>query len=81
VFLSGLAHITLPNSTAEALIVGGDNGLIFAADTQNVSSSGHATNYPSREETRALQIPTGGIIPQHTVLHSGPCSRILDEID
>jgi len=73
VFLSGLAHVTLANSTVEAFIEGGENGLIFAADTADVSAKGHATNYPSKEETRALQIPTGGTIPQHNVLYSGPC--------
>jgi hypothetical protein len=87
VFLSGLAHVTLANSTEEAFIFGGKNGLIFAADTAAVSAKGHATNYPSKEETRAIQIPTGGTIPNHTVLYSGPCKgqqlygRSLDHLD
>ena len=72
-FLSGLAHITLPNSTVDAYVPGGKNGFIFAADTAAVSANGHSTNYPSGSETIALQIPTGGTIPQHNVLHSGPC--------
>ncbi|KAF8493995.1 hypothetical protein F5888DRAFT_1721520 [Russula emetica] len=72
-FLSGLAHITLPNSTVNAYVPGGKNGLIFAADTAAVGASGHSTNYPSNSETIALQIPTGGTIPQHNVLYSGPC--------
>lgn len=86
-FLSGLAHVTLANSTAEAFISGGKNGLIFAADTADVSAKGHATNYPSKAETRAIQIPTGGTIPPHNVLYSGPCKgqqvmgRSLDELD
>lgn len=75
VFLSGLAHITLPNSTVDAYVPGGKNGLIFAADTAAVST-GHSTNYPSNSETIALQIPTGGSIPQHNVLYSGPCKPI-----
>lgn len=75
-FLSGLAHITLPNSTVEAYVPGGKNGFIFAADTAAVSSLGHLTNYPSNFETIALQIPTGGTIPQHNVLHSGPCTPV-----
>ncbi|TFK47212.1 hypothetical protein OE88DRAFT_827783 [Heliocybe sulcata] len=75
VFLSGLAHITLPNSTAEAWVVGGENGMIIAADTAAVSTYGHITTYPSTMQTVALQIPTeGGIVPNHTVLHSGPCT-------
>jgi hypothetical protein len=72
-FLSGLAHITLPNSTVDAYVLGGKNGFIFAADTAAVSAIGHSTNYPSNFETVALQIPTGGTIPQHNVLYSGPC--------
>lgn len=71
-FLSGLAHITLPNSTVDAYVHGGKDGFIFAADTAAVSG-GHLTNYPSNSETVALQIPTGGTIPQHNVLYSGPC--------
>jgi hypothetical protein len=74
-FLSGLAHVTLPNSTVEAYIPGGKNGFIFAADTAAVSTKGHSTNYPSDSETIALQIPTGGTIPQHNVLYSGPCKQ------
>lgn len=74
-FLSGLAHITLPNSTAEAFVAGGANGLIFAADTAARSTFGHSTNYPGYSETRVLQIPTGGGIPNHNVLHSGPCKN------
>ena len=72
-FLSGLAHITLPDSNVEAFVTGGKNGFIFAADTAAVSTKGHLTNYPSNSETIALQIPTGGTIPQHNVLYSGPC--------
>lgn len=87
VFLSGLAHVTLANSTDEAFIVGGKNGLIFAADTPDVSPKGHSTNYPSKEETLAIQIPTGGVVPEHTVLYKGPCTgeqllrRSLEDLD
>ena len=87
IFLSGLAHITLPNSTDEAYVYGGENGLIFAADTSDVSTLGHATNYPSKEETRAIQVPTGGTIPSHNVLYNGPCCgkelqrRGLDDLE
>jgi hypothetical protein len=73
-FLSGLAHVTIPGSTAEAYITGGKGGFLFAADTAAVSTQGHSTNYPSNSPTIALQIPTGGTIPQHNVLHSGPCN-------
>lgn len=72
--MSGLAHITLPNSNLEAYVQGGKNGLIIAADTAAVSTLGHITEYPSKQETIALQIPTaGGVAPAHTVLHEGAC--------
>lgn len=72
-FLSGQAHVTLPGSSVDAIIVGGANGLIFAADTAARSTQGHITNYPSKQATRVLQIPTNGGIPNHNVLYSGPC--------
>lgn len=75
-FLSGLAHITIPNSTQEAWIPGGRNGLIIAADTAAVSKEGHYTEYPSKKESIVLTIPTaGGKVPEHRVLHDGPCQR------
>ncbi|KAJ5123668.1 hypothetical protein N7448_009765 [Penicillium atrosanguineum] len=74
IFLSGLAHITLPNSTAEAWVAGGKNGAILALDTADVSAFGHYTTYPSKEQTITLEIPLGNEgIPAHTVLHGGPC--------
>ncbi|MCJ1363973.1 hypothetical protein MMC16_003082 [Acarospora aff. strigata] len=75
-FLSGLAHITLPNSNQEAWVRGGRNGLLIAADTAAVSKEGHITEYPSNTETTALQIPIAeGTLPEHKVLYAGPCSR------
>ena len=74
-FAAGLAHITLPRSSDEAWVSGGVYGLLFAADTAEVSIDGHKTEYPSSLQTVALQIPTqDGKIPPHKVLHSGPCS-------
>lgn len=74
-FLSGLAHITLPNGTDEAYVVGGKYGLILAADTANVSTGGHITRYPSGEATITLEMPTkGGAVPLHRVLHAGACT-------
>ncbi|ORY66521.1 uncharacterized protein BCR38DRAFT_299111, partial [Pseudomassariella vexata] len=72
-FISGLAHITLPNHT-EAWIRGGKHGLIFAEDTSDVSPWGHGTEYPGQEDTIAITIPVeDGVVPEHTVLHEGPC--------
>ncbi|KAJ5564319.1 hypothetical protein N7513_000561 [Penicillium frequentans] len=74
IFMSGLANITLPNSTTSALVQGGKNGAILALDTADVSSLGHVTKYPSNESTIVLEIPLGEEgIPGHTVLHSGAC--------
>ncbi|MCJ1440172.1 MAG: hypothetical protein MMC23_000655 [Stictis urceolatum] len=75
-FISGLAHVTLPTSKTEAYIEGGKNGLIIAADTADLSTQGHGTNYPGKVETVALQIPfKDGKIPAHKVLYSGPCKK------
>ncbi|KAI2632618.1 hypothetical protein GGS26DRAFT_591058 [Hypomontagnella submonticulosa] len=76
VFTSGLAYITLPGGDGTSAIVsGGQFGLIFAADTADVSRKGHRTQYPGITETIALQIPTqDGKVPEHSVLHMGPCA-------
>ncbi|GAW19600.1 hypothetical protein ANO14919_090880 [Xylariales sp. No.14919] len=76
IFTSGLAYITLPDdNTTSAYISGGPFGLIFAADTKEVSGKGHRTEYPGITETVALRVPTAdGKVPEHRVLHSGPCS-------
>ncbi|KAK8016896.1 hypothetical protein PG993_015085 [Apiospora rasikravindrae] len=74
-FTSGLAHITIPGDDSDgAYILGGEFGLIFAADTADVSEKGHYTRYPGTVETVALQMPTlDGEIPPHQVVRSGPC--------
>ncbi|KAN0087150.1 hypothetical protein V8E54_000838 [Elaphomyces granulatus] len=74
IFLSGLAHITLPNSTDKASIQGGKHGTILALDTSDVSN-GHITDYPTDEVTTAVQIPLeDGKIPGHVKLHNGSCT-------
>ncbi|PYI02196.1 hypothetical protein BO78DRAFT_433042 [Aspergillus sclerotiicarbonarius CBS 121057] len=72
IFLSGVAHITLPNSTDEAWVVGGRNGAILALDTKEVSAEGHSTVYPTQESTLAWEVPLEKI-PGHRVLHGGAC--------
>lgn len=76
IFLSGLAYISLPEDpTTSAYVSGGQFGLIFAADTADVSAKGHATSYPGITETIAIQIPTeDGDVPEHSILHAGPCT-------
>ncbi|BCR83390.1 uncharacterized protein ACHE_10792A [Aspergillus chevalieri] len=73
VFLSGLAHISLPHSDKEAWIRGGKGGAILALDTAKVSGDGHVTKYPSDEVTVALQVPLKEKVPGHHVLHGGAC--------
>ena len=76
VFLSGLAHITVPGvpESESAWIQGGQgsNSIIFAADTVETSGDGHSTTYPSNVETLAIPIKLVQV-PEHTVLHDGPC--------
>jgi hypothetical protein len=80
-FISGLVRISLPddNSTitgeSSVYITGGEFGLIFASDVRGTSERGHRTQYPGLTETVALGIPTAdGQIPEHEVLHMGPCT-------
>ncbi|KAL8728278.1 MAG: hypothetical protein Q9166_005519 [cf. Caloplaca sp. 2 TL-2023] len=76
-FLSGEAVVSVPGSGESAMIKGGKDGLIIAADTADVSKKGHDTRYPTAEQTNAIQIPTAdGKVPAHTVLYSGPCKKI-----
>lgn len=73
-FLTGLAHITLPNSTTSARVIGGKYGTILALDTVDVSVLGHVTTYPSAGETVAVQVPLGEEgVPGHVVLYEGGC--------
>lgn len=75
-FTAGKAVISFPNSSAEATIYGGRNGLILATDIASVSIYGHITKYPSDQVTVLLQIPlANNKVPDHTVLHEGPCRR------
>lgn len=71
-FLSGVAHLTLPQDpSVELWIVGGKGGLLFATDTEGV---GHITKYPSDQDTVALTAPfADGRIPEHEVINEGPC--------
>lgn len=73
-FTSGKAVITLPTSSEKATVIGGQNGLILAADVQAVSRQGHTTVYPSMEQTVAVVSPLdGGEVPVHEVLYQGAC--------
>ncbi|KAF2673270.1 hypothetical protein BT63DRAFT_397038 [Microthyrium microscopicum] len=71
--LSGLVHITLPNSKHEAWLQGGQYGLLIAADLKNTSKSGHITDFPAKDQTVIAQFPILGDLPEHAVLYKGPC--------
>jgi len=72
--MSGLVHITLPNSTDSAWIQGGKYGFILAADTTEVSKWGHITEFPGGDETVIAQFPlVGGVVPEHVKLYDGAC--------
>ncbi|KAH0141643.1 hypothetical protein KCU67_g14402, partial [Aureobasidium melanogenum] len=71
VYTSGLAHISLPSSKDEEWFIGGNQGLLVAADT---TGDGHITDYPSDQYTSVLTIPfPDGMLPAHEKLSSGPC--------
>ncbi|KAH8719232.1 hypothetical protein GQ44DRAFT_712734 [Phaeosphaeriaceae sp. PMI808] len=72
-FLSGVAHITLPqDSSVDLWLVGGKSGLLFAVDTTGL---GHITRYPSDQETVAITAPfTENRVPEYEVLAEGACS-------
>ncbi|KAI1273268.1 hypothetical protein F5Y07DRAFT_259818 [Xylaria sp. FL0933] len=73
--LSGAVYITLPDDdTTDAYIFGGPFGLIFAADTEDISTKGHRTQHIGQTESVVFEIPTAdGKVPEHHVLHLGPC--------
>lgn len=71
-FVSGLAHITLPDDAEQDLwLLGGAGGLLFAADT---TGGGHVTTYPSDQATVGIVAPfEGGKIPGYEVVREGAC--------
>ncbi|KAJ4346096.1 hypothetical protein N0V95_005712 [Ascochyta clinopodiicola] len=79
-FLSGLAHISTPNSGLPAhlndvWISGGRHGMLIAADLKEVAAKGHITEFPSQDRTIIAQFPVvGNKAPKHRVLHVGPCT-------
>jgi hypothetical protein len=75
VLLSGMGIITLPDNSANITVTPGEDAILFVADTDDVSTGGHRSQYLGASESVLLQIPTlDGGIPGHTVLHTGPCT-------
>lgn len=72
---SGVALLTVPGEDEDSRYLfsaGSQFGLLFAADTANVSRQGHDSWYIT--DVTFLQIPTkNGEIPRHTTLHVGSC--------
>lgn len=75
VITSGVALLTVPNEDQypeHLFSAGSEFGLLFAADTANVSRLGHDSLYIT--DVTFLQIPTkNGEIPIYKTLHVGSC--------
>ncbi|KAI9800183.1 MAG: hypothetical protein M1826_005361 [Phylliscum demangeonii] len=72
--LTGLLHISIPNTTQELWLGPGQTKLMLATDTSLVSDLGHESTFPTSQQTTAVQIqPVGGVVPDHVVLYDGPC--------
>ncbi|UNI18055.1 hypothetical protein JDV02_004351 [Purpureocillium takamizusanense] len=75
-FASGHVRVKLPNSTDELWITGGNEGLIIAADTADVSRYGHIITTDPGEVVASLQMPLAhGLDFEHEVVHPGPCNK------
>lgn len=72
---SGVALLTVPGEDEDSRYLfsaGSQFGLLFAADTANISRHGHDSWYIT--DVTFLQIPTkNGEIPRHKTLHTGSC--------
>lgn len=73
-----MGEITIPgpgDEIRDSLILNdGGVGMLFAADTAEVSRRGHGGDFPGVTETIFLQVPTGdGEVPEHEVLYVGAC--------
>ncbi|KAH8885831.1 hypothetical protein GQ53DRAFT_728421 [Thozetella sp. PMI_491] len=72
--MAGSAYITVPGSSQGLYITGGAFGILFAADTADISKNGHRSQYVGVDDTVVIQVPTSdGKIPEHTILHYGIC--------
>ncbi|TGO10178.1 hypothetical protein BTUL_0142g00150 [Botrytis tulipae] len=77
--LSGQMVITIPETNQTATFSAGANGIIVAADTQDLSANGHVTASLD-EPVTTVQIPFwGGVAPGYRVLHDGVCGG--DELE
>ena len=78
--MAGLAHISTPYSGLpaylnEAYITGGRHGMLIAADLKEIAAKGHVTVFPGTDRTIIAQFPVAdNRVPEHCVLHVGPCT-------
>ncbi|KAI1459036.1 hypothetical protein F4805DRAFT_456117 [Annulohypoxylon moriforme] len=73
--MSGVMEFSLPNGTDTARVYGGNHGLVFADDTKDISGWGHQTIFYGEGESVGVFLPTkDNVVPEHTVLYSGPCT-------
>ncbi|KAI6365096.1 hypothetical protein MCOR25_005489 [Pyricularia grisea] len=74
--LKGMFHFTLPgNDSTDAYLTAGEFGLLFAADTADVSVTGHASASLGNTETVFARMATeGGGLPNHRRVHMGACN-------
>jgi hypothetical protein len=48
--------------------------MLIAADLKEVAAQGHVTVFPGRERTLIAEFPVvDNKVPEHSVLHVGPC--------
>ncbi|KAI7908924.1 hypothetical protein M0657_012073 [Pyricularia oryzae] len=74
--LKGMFHFTLPgNDSTDAYLTAGEFGLLFAADTADVSVTGHSSASLGNTETVFARMATeGGGLPNHRTVHMGACN-------
>ncbi|TLD03116.1 uncharacterized protein PgNI_12584 [Pyricularia grisea] len=73
--IKGMFHFTIPgNDSTVAYLTGGEFGLLFAADTADVSRTGHTSASMGDTETVLPRIATeGGMLPNRKRIHMGAC--------
>jgi hypothetical protein len=48
--------------------------MLIAADLKEIAAKGHITEFPGQERTLIAQFPVANnTVPEHRVLHLGPC--------
>jgi hypothetical protein len=72
--MAGSAYMTVPGNSTGFYINGGEFGVVFEADTADISRQGHRSRYVGVSEVVAVQVPpSDGKIPEHTLLYHGFC--------